>query len=184
MSRGAHYGALAFGAEEDAMFPSERDPRILLDVVVFLQQVADICLNRVSRLQTPTENAKQLYPPHALAACKVLLVERFQRDFLAPPQSSSGTGRKGGKELGRVLRTVYANREIRAKTASTTADGYEYTILRFVDHTKADVRTQVIYSRTEEDELGRLYTIYLCTDGFVYWHSGYQCPELSIAQAS
>ncbi len=99
-------------------------------------------------------------------------------DFLVPPDSSAWFGNKRGIELGRILsKPVYACLEIKhAPTPIPVGeDGYEHATVKFVDQSKPDVKTQLVYTLTMTGVVTArglewsMYDIYLCTDSNVYW---------------
>ena len=103
---------------------------------------------------------------------------------LAPPGSAAGRGNIGGKELGRILsKPVYAGLEIQDAPKPVSEDGYEKVTVQFVDESKHDVKTQMVFETTMVGAVTArglewsMYDIYLCTDSNVYWR-GWGKPSM------
>ena len=153
------------------------------DAVMHLRGELDSCLAKVNHLLTFEEQSLKLYPNKAMEAFKELMILKFQStSFLVPPGSPLGRGNIGGIELGRILsKPVYAGLEIQdaPKPEPVGEDGYKRVTVKFVDTSKPDVETQMVFNTTMVGPVtarGRtyyMYDIYLCTDSNVYWR-GYK----------
>jgi len=163
--------------DTDALFP--RVGGGFEDALMHLKSELGRCLANVSSLLTHEEEQHDLYPKKAMEACKALIRRKFlSKNFLAPPGSLAWLGNIGGNELGRILsKPVYACLEI--KDAPTPIpvgeDGYEHATVKFVDQSKPDVKTQLVYNHTMAGAVTArglewsIYDIYLCTGSNVYW---------------